>query len=609
MTEAEVGGRPAATGIIRLGIGLAQGVAAWLLVDGAKQAWSGSQPGLFAGLVIVTAFAPPILLAGLSHMRRTTLVVWALAASALVFTLGLYDIWRDPWDGLGSLGMVRRWPSAELIGFGGVGLYIAHHLIEPADVERRWWPSYPARFESAWRHGFQLALAVLFTGVFWGVLQLGAALFDVIGVKVIGETIRKTWFIWPATTLAFASAVHLTDVRPGLIRGLRTVALTLLAWLTPLAAGLAGAFLLTLPFTGLAKLWATHTSTALLLSAAALLVVLMNAAYQDGRDRSALPTLLRWSVRIAAILLMPLTLLAAWATFLRVGQYGLTPERIVSIALLIATFAYAAGYGWASLSRGAWMRRLEAVNVVAALLVLALILSLLSPFADPARLATADQASRLNAHRTPAERFDFSFLRFRAARFGREALDKLAASRDAKIAQAAKAARALTSPVIVTFPAEVSNAREPAFSHARVWPVGAALPTGFRDQMWKNEYPFGPLCLTGGAPCDLVVLKTGGAADKPMVLVLSDPAQTMISAYGPDPGGGWVRLGRYFGGECAGVADALRAGSVQTAPPTAPDLEAAGNHLAFQAELPCPAKVAPRPPRQTPNVAKAPANR
>ena len=81
--------------------------------------------------------------------------------------------------------------------------------------------------------------------------------------------------------------MHLTDVRTGLVRGVRLVVLTLLA----------GAFLLTLPFVGLGGLWRTHAAASILLSSASALVLLINAAYQDGE--AEVPVVLRWTVRIA----------------------------------------------------------------------------------------------------------------------------------------------------------------------------------------------------------------------------------------------------------------------------------------------------------------------
>ena len=81
---------------------------------------------------------------------------------------------------------------------------------------------------------------------------------------------------------------------------------------------IAAGFLASLPFTGLEPLWKTKAATALLLTAAAHLIVLINAAYQDGED--APPLILKWAARIAGLLLIPIGLLAALHQANRTGQ-------------------------------------------------------------------------------------------------------------------------------------------------------------------------------------------------------------------------------------------------------------------------------------------------
>ncbi len=96
----------------------------------------------------------------------------------------------------------------------------------------------------------QLALSVAFTGAFWVLLFLGAGLFSVIGLNFLRDLLGQEWFSIPVTTLAFSAAVHLTDVKDGLIRGVRTVALMLLSWLMPVMTLITAAFILALPFAG-----------------------------------------------------------------------------------------------------------------------------------------------------------------------------------------------------------------------------------------------------------------------------------------------------------------------------------------------------------------------
>src|SRR5690606_23484623 len=126
--------------------------------------------------------------------------------------------------------------------------------------------------------------------------------------------------------------------------------------------------------------WRTGSATALVLSAAASLIILINTAYQDGRADNLPPAALRLAVRVASVLLTPLILIAVWGLSLRIGQHGLTPDRIIAAACALVGAVYAAGYGWAAISpfwrRAAWMKPLERTNVVAAVLTVGIILAL-----------------------------------------------------------------------------------------------------------------------------------------------------------------------------------------------------------------------------------------
>jgi hypothetical protein len=598
MTLIEERDTDARTGWIRLAMGLGQGLAAWLLIENADSAFAKGSPGLFAALAFVVAFPPLIVLASIGRMRLRTLAIWTLTAAALLVALAFYDIWREPIEAYRT--EARVWPSPQLIGFAAIGLFIAHHLIEPADVERRLLASYQERFETAWRHGFQLALSVAFTLVFWGVLHLGALLFDMIGIKALSTLLRQTWFVSPATGAAFAAAVHLTDVRPALIRGVRTVGLALLSWLLPLMAGLTAAFLAALVFTGLEPLWTKLPASASLLGAAATLIILINAVYQDGLEPQTRPPVLRWAVRGASLLLVPLVMLAVWASGLRIAQYGLTPERIAGVAVLIVAVHYAGGYAWAALAKGPWMKRLETVNVSSALTMLLLLLLLFSPVADPARLSVADQVGRLQRGKTALAEFDFDFLRFNAARFGREALDDLARSKDPAIAKSAAQARSRTERQAR---AQRVDDAGPAFAKAVVLPAGAVLPPDFRAQTFKSD---ADNCLIGGGACQLFVIDvTGDGQAEVLVAPVVPPdgvyavngerrsiSALAVYAKGPD---GWASIGRYDNVHCAGVAEALRSGQMRATPSPVLDLEVGGQRLSFMDSGGC-ERAAPQPP-------------
>ena len=274
--------------IVRLTVGLLQGIVLYLLLratEGDSASWSQRHPDLFAPALLTALFLPAVLLSGVGKLRLWVYVVWSLIAGAVLALLAWHDIARQA-DG-------AREATFPLFVFAAAALFIAHHLIVPADRERRLAASYPAYFDAAWMAGVQGVLSVGFAGAFWLLLLLGASLFKIIGLSFLSDLLQESWFSLPLTSLAFATAVHLTDVRDGLIRGVRTVALMLLSWLLLVITVLVGGFLLALPFTGLDGLWETGSATALVLSAAAALIVLINTAYQDGRPDHRPPVVLR----------------------------------------------------------------------------------------------------------------------------------------------------------------------------------------------------------------------------------------------------------------------------------------------------------------------------
>lgn len=464
-------------GPARLAIGLIQGVALWWLwqsADAEPLAWPATQPQLFGPLGLVLAFVPVVLLAGVGRMRLRTLAIWSIAATAVLALLGWHDIARQSADTLRSPPFL----SFPFPLFAATALFIGHHLILPADMQRRRSPDFAAYFDTAWKAGVQLVLSLGFTGAFWLLLFLGAALFNVIGLKFLSDLIAEDWFAIPVTCLVFAVAVHLTDVRDGLIRGVRTVALMLLSWLLTVLTVLVAGFLVALPFTGLEGLWETGSATALVLSATAALIILINTAYQDGRPDNRPPVALRVTVRVAAVLLTPLVIIAFWGLALRIGQYGLTPDRIIASACAVVGAAYAAGYAFAALAplmrpHLGWMKPLERTNVWTAGLEIAVILALFSPLLDPARLSVADQVARLERGAVTPDRFDYHFLRFESGKAGQAALDRLARSTNPDIAARARSARSATD----RYGDAALRPHPPQL--IEMSPAGAALPADF----------------------------------------------------------------------------------------------------------------------------------
>ena len=224
------------------------------------------------------------------------------------------------------------------------GLFIVHTLVLASASDQKRIANYPTYFDCAWKLLVQMKFSVLFVGAVWIVLWLGASLFLLIRLNFFRDLLQESWFAIPVTVFAFACAVHLTDVRPVIVRGIRNLLLVLLSWILPVTLLIVGGFLVSLPFTGLAHLWATKHATALLLSSAAILVVLINTAFQNGTVEQDVAKILRVSARLACLLLVPLVGISAYALGLRVGEYGWTTDRIIAACCIVVASCYALGY-------------------------------------------------------------------------------------------------------------------------------------------------------------------------------------------------------------------------------------------------------------------------
>lgn len=531
LSDTLAAGRPLA--LFRLIIGLAQGLALYLLYSAFDaKVWPATSGYWFAPMVLVALFLPVIAILGAGNLRARTLFVWLAAAAMLIAALALYDIWRAWPAGFAppktpASEIPNLMPSFALFFFLGAALFIAQALIAAGDADHTFMAAYTTHFDVAWKLGVQVALAVAFVGAFWLILWLGSELFQLIRLDFFQRLIEHAWFGIPATALATAAALHVSDVRAGLVRGVRTLALVLLSWLLPLMALIGAGFLIGLVFTGLAPLWATRHAASLLLIAAAVLVILINAAYQDGHaERQATP-FFALAIRVASVLLLPVVALAAYAIWLRVDQYGWSTDRLASAACTLVAACYAVGY--AADAAVPARRLIETWNFATALLVLAVLFALFTPLADPARISVASQMARLQAGRVKPDAFDYNFLRWQVGRYGRDALLKLAAaSSPAAIRAQASAALAATvqysSPTVPAAPVNLSK-------RLIVHPTGRSVPSSFLATKW-NDDPASvnhASCVTMSIyTCDLVFADMDGDGRDEILLIATKATAVVI---------------------------------------------------------------------------------
>jgi Domain of unknown function (DUF4153) len=581
--------------LMRLAIGLLQGVALLMLYQASEQkTWPATDGFVFAPLATVATFVPLIVISALGHLRLRTLAAWAVVATLLCAGLAVYDIFRDPISVVATSPLPRVLPSWVMWWSLAAILFIIHTLTISGEADRKLIASYPTHFDIAWKHGVQFVLAVGFVSLLWGLLFLGAELFRLIRIEFLAELIKRTTFSIPVTALAFSYAIHVTDVRANIVQGARTLALILLSWLLPLMALLGAAFVVALPFTGLAPLWSTRRATSILLVAAAALVFLVNAAYQDGRSETRAAAILGYASRLAALVLVPLVALAAYGVMQRIAQYGWTPERITALACVIVAACYGGGYLVAALRWTTSMAWLEPTNIFTSLIIVGALLALRTPVADPARISVADQLSRLQAGTVAAEHFDFGFLRYRAGRYGRQALERLAAQTEGP--QASVIAGRANQALLAKGPWEIARAAPTTPAERRlhitvISPNGAALPEGFVQQDWNafQQRWKRPNCLVSDVQCDAILTDLDGDG-QPEILLFNLPVGAAAAFKKGLADGTWTYLGTVANANCPGVRDALHAGHFETAQPALREITANGQRLFISTDC------APAPP-------------
>ena len=426
-----------------LAVAIVQGLLLWSLVAaGEAGRWPATDPRVMLPLALL-ALALPLTLQLLWPFARQRLLQVALAGAALtVIACGAAFAAKH----------LAGPPAADdgdiVAGFVlplGIAWLLALPLLKLRLSTGRWTGPFPALFDITWRGALTLAEAALFTGVFWALLGLAAALFGLLGIAAVGDVITDPRFAIPATAVVGSAAIQLIGASAGMVDGLLRQLLSLLKWLLPLAGLIAVAFTLAM-IPRLPALFAEGRKVmdaTWLLWLVALTVLLLNAAYQTGQQPPGYGRHLERALRFVPPLLVVVAATALYSLALRTGAYGLTPARYWGIVTALAALAYAAGYSLAAWSDGPWFGKLGRVNIVVALALLAVLLTSLTPLADPLRLSIASQTRRaLGAPDGSLRDGALRFLGREAGAAGRERLEALARQPDAAGGSAALRAAA-----------------------------------------------------------------------------------------------------------------------------------------------------------------------
>jgi hypothetical protein len=418
--------------LVLAGIGLLQGLVSWLVV----RFWP-SAPHEAALLVALLVF---VLISGLTFQlvwqRERVVRLAALSAllGAVWALVALWVWWQLPLAGAPYSGDGYR------VGTFIVAAILGMHVLLPFgqiyyETGRFHFP-YTELFRHSWNTPFILVEGLLLAGLYWMLVTLWAELFNLLGVSFFRDVFYSTPFIHLTSYTAFGLGLTIGKESHKVINTLRGITLTVFRILMPLLAFIALLFLVALPFTGLQPLWSTRAASPLLLTVLAFSLLFINAVFQDGSGEPPYPTLVRKEVE-GLLLAMPIFAgLALYSIGLRIGQYGLTPDRFYGVLAGIVFLLYGLGYAAAVIRRGAvWIGLVRPINIALALFLVVLAIATHTPVLDPLAWSARNQYQRLIEGKADAQDFDYGALRFLLGRAGYARLEALGRIQDHPNAQ------------------------------------------------------------------------------------------------------------------------------------------------------------------------------
>ena len=278
---------------------------------------------------------------------------------------------------------------------------------------------------------------------------------------------------------------------------------------------------------------------------------------------------------------------------LRISQYGWTEDRVWAVFILLLATLYTAGYTYSLRFKRGWLANIGKTNIVTALVMSVGLILLLSPLADARRIAVHSQMGRLMSGEIAADKFDYSYLRWHAGRYGQDTLNKMAGGIEHKDKAiiTAKAQQAITQKNRYDFTAVAQVAEKSTPEQARkrllILPQGVVLDDALIDVMLASDRSEQRRCMTAYAQCYvwLIDLNNDGLEE---AIVITGPGMYSAKALfykqvakGQYKYGGTINLRQV---QHTKLLSDIRLGYVKTLAPNYNDLEIGGQRITVIAE-------------------------
>ena len=362
-------------------IGLLQGALCYLLMT---YLVPHNDDWLFYGMPATIAITSALLLTVVSFKQRA---LWYWMALIFVVVLAM-SVWLK-WQVEDS----DKWRQHEVFMFYGWRLLLMAMLALPwiqysLHVSREQ-ARYPHFYRQLWLNALTLLIVFVANGLFWLVLLLWSEMFKLVGIPFFSTLFFDTdWFGYVAFGLITALAVVLARTQSRLVTAVQKLLTFIATGLLPLVALLALMFILTLPFTGLEAISQRVSAAGLMSTLTLLLLLLMAIVREPQKEALPYPGALRYLIKCALAITPIYTLIAGWALWVRIQQYGWTPERLYGVLVVVVLLVWSFGYLASILRRGRNPLELQGPVILGvSLLALGLLVLLSSPVIDAWRIS------------------------------------------------------------------------------------------------------------------------------------------------------------------------------------------------------------------------------
>lgn len=513
-------------------LGLVTGLSFWALSEFVLGQLA--DPRLELGLVAVALgfFFAALMLSGPLSVSRALL--WACAMAVGPPALLVWASLR-----FASVEAFLRDPYA-IVAFS-ILLTVPLPFLIAADRRKPW--DYTTLFNEAWLLVIRGTAAAVFLGVFWGVYMICNLLLALVGVRLLDLLVDQEPFVFGMSGLVGGIALAvLYEMRRYLSPLLLLKLLQLL--LIPVTVVVV-VFVVRVPIEGLDQVFSGLSAGATLLAMTFGLATLITSALDCEPRAERLSTLARWTIQTACLLMPVLALLGSYAIWLRVAEYGWTPERVAAACVCALGLGYGALYSVPVILRRDWDRRIRRANILTAIFGLVLAASALTPLLDAQRMSAQSQLDRFKAGDLDAAQLPIRDMGRNWGHAGQVALEELRDQGDRDLqALLEDALRDRSGEFGAVEPPEVQRAAlmnlMPRAPEGAEWPeaLWGALPPDLISE-WLS------VCRAGPDSCVAVIgnVDPGLAGDQVLVVLVRGPSFVSIRLVGLDADGALVQAG------------------------------------------------------------------